>query len=243
MHDTAFDIASLHRAFASGLPPERLIDARRPADDRALRPDHGEGRRLELGEIALGRILGEQALIAAVIGFAHAGLDADLGGDTCEDELAGAEALQLLREAGGVEGPLARLLDDDLVRKRRDLTDDGGARLAGDQHPPHRAAIADADRRIAALALRRMQVGKIGPVAFHRVDHRQFRCPEAVDEPPHRGDDGLQAKDIVAEARAEASGLGEIALHVDDDERDGPRIEPEGEGECRDLAHQRCPAK
>ena len=26
MHDTAFDIASLHRAFASGLPPERLID-------------------------------------------------------------------------------------------------------------------------------------------------------------------------------------------------------------------------
>ena len=68
-------------------PLEHLVGRRRPADDRALRPDHGERRRLELGKVALGRVLGEQAFVAAVVGLAHGRLHADLGGDAGEDQL------------------------------------------------------------------------------------------------------------------------------------------------------------
>ncbi len=38
-----------------------------------------------------------------------------------------------------------------------------------------------------------------------------------------RRHDGLEQRDVVAEALAEAAGLDEVALHVDDDEGGVPR--------------------
>ena len=107
-----------------------------------------------------------------------------------------------------------------------------------DQHAAHRARVADAERGIAAVALGRRAVGEVGPVAFHGVDHRQAGGAEPLDQPLHRRHDRRDAADVVAEAGAEAAGLGEVALHVDDDQRHGLRLEGEGEGLRVDLRHQ-----
>ena len=55
---------------------------------RALGGDHLQRGLLELGEIALGRVLGEQAFVAAVVRLAHRRLHADLGGHAAEDAVA-----------------------------------------------------------------------------------------------------------------------------------------------------------
>ena len=98
--------------------------------------------------------------------------------------------------------------------------------------------VADAERRIAAVALGRRAVGKVGPVAFHGVDHRQAGGAKPLDQPLHRRHDRRDAADVVAEAGAEAAGLGEVALHVDDDQRHRFRLEGKGKGERVDLRHQ-----
>ena len=98
--------------------------------------------------------------------------------------------------------------------------------------------VADPERRLAPVALGRRAVGKVGPVAFHRVDHRQAGGAEPLDQFLHRRHDRRDAADIVAEAGAEAAGLGEVALHVDDDERHRVRLEGEGERERVDFRHQ-----
>ena len=86
-----------------------------PADDAALRRDHLDGRRLELGEIALGRVLDQQAFVAAVVRLAHRGLHADFGGHAGEHQVRDAARLQRLVQAGRPEHALARLVDDDLA--------------------------------------------------------------------------------------------------------------------------------
>src|SRR5579862_9192259 len=53
-----------------------LSDGGGPADDRALRADHLEGRLLEFGKVAFRGVLDQQALIAAIVRLAHGGLDA-----------------------------------------------------------------------------------------------------------------------------------------------------------------------
>ena len=75
-------------------------------------------------------------------------------------------------------------------------------------------------------------------MAFHRVDHRQAGRPKALDQPLHVGHDPRHAADVVAEARAEAAFLGEVALHVDDDERHGVSPERKGEGLCPDGCNE-----
>ena len=82
------------------------------------------------------------------------------------------------------------------------------------------------------------QVGEVGPVAFHRVDHRQAGGAKPLDQPLHRRHDRRDPADVVAEARAEAARLGEVALHVDDDQRHGLRLEGEGKRLRIDLSHQ-----
>ena len=50
-------------------------------------------------------------------------------------------------------------------------------------------------------------------------------------------DGGAQQRDIVAECVAETARLEEVALHVDDDQRGGGRVEFEGIGLSVDLRH------
>ena len=66
-------------------------------------------------EIALGRVLREQALVTAVIGLAHGRLHADLRRDAGKDKLLRADPLQFVAEGGRIERALARLLDDDFT--------------------------------------------------------------------------------------------------------------------------------
>src|SRR3954452_15527176 len=66
---------------------EDAADGRGPADDAALRADHRQRARLELGEVALGGILYEEGVETAVVGLAHRRLHADLDGDAGEQEI------------------------------------------------------------------------------------------------------------------------------------------------------------
>ena len=129
-------------------------------------------------------------------------------------------------------------MDHRLAIERRELRDDVGPRLPGDQDAAHRARVADPERRRAALSLCRVAVREIGAVAFLRVNHGNTRGAEAFDQPRDRRNDRLQQADVVAETRAEAARLDEVALHVDDDERGRLALEAEGERLGGDLRHQ-----
>src|SRR2546421_10890 len=89
---------------------ENAAGGRGPADDAALRTHHGERARLELGKVALGRILDQQAVEAAVVGLAHRRLDAHLRRDPGEQQMRSTELGELGRERRGMEGALARLV-------------------------------------------------------------------------------------------------------------------------------------
>jgi hypothetical protein len=57
-----------------------------PTNNAALGLDHCQGCLLKLGEVALCCILHEQTLVAAIVGIAHGGVDADIGGNACQNK-------------------------------------------------------------------------------------------------------------------------------------------------------------
>ena len=61
-------------------------------------------------------ILQQQAFEAAVVGLAHGGVDADVGGDAGEDDVLDAALVEDQLEVGGAERALAGLVDDRLAR-------------------------------------------------------------------------------------------------------------------------------
>ncbi len=60
---------------------------------------------------------------------------------------------------------------------------------------------------------------------------------QAREHAPGGRDGRAQQRDVVAERVAEAARLEEVALHVDDDQRGGGRVEFEGIGLSVDLRH------
>ena len=92
-----------------------FVGVRYPAEDAALRLDHLQAHRLELGEIGADAVLRHEAVVAAVVGFAHGGVHADLGGHAGDDELRDAAVLQDGVQVGGEERALARLVDHRLA--------------------------------------------------------------------------------------------------------------------------------
>ena len=124
----------------------------------------------EIGPAAVGQ---HDAAIAAVVGLAHGGVDADFGGDAGDDQIVDAAILQREIEIGGVERALAGLVDHRLAVDRIKLGDDVVAGLAAHQDAAHRTGVADALARRAALDLGRRRVGQIGPVALAGMDDQQ----------------------------------------------------------------------
>ena len=75
-------------------------------------------------------------------------------------------------------------------------------------------------------------------MALHGVNHWQSGVAESGDQLCDRRDDCSQQRHVIAEALSEPSGLDEISLHVDDDQRCRCRIELEVEGFGGDYSHQ-----
>ncbi len=141
--------ASRRRAAVQRL--EQCGARRGPADDAALGAHHVERGRLECREVAFGAVLQQQAVVAAVVGLAHAGLHADLGGHAAEHQVGDAALLQQFVQAGGVERALAGLVDDDLAVDGGKRFDDLVAGFADHEDAAHGAFVADAQRGVAAV--------------------------------------------------------------------------------------------
>ena len=62
------------------------------------------------------------------------------------------------------------------------------------------------------------------------VDHEETCRPGGGEHSSQRSDDGTQQADVVAERLAEPTGLDEVALHVDHDQRDPLGVEAERSG-------------
>jgi len=106
--------------------------------------------------------------------------------------------------------------------------------LAADENPPVRALGADRRVEAAARELRRRAVGEVRAVALARVDDRHAAGAREGEDGLQRLDDLQQHRDVVAQQRAEAAGVEEVALHVDDHERRRGGIHLEGVGGGRD---------
>ena len=70
---------------------------------------------MEVREIGADAIFEHQTVVAAVVGFAHRGVDADLRRDAGDNELLDAPVLQDGVQVGGVKRALAGLVDDRLA--------------------------------------------------------------------------------------------------------------------------------
>ena len=171
-----------------GFDAERATRQRRFADDHdrasisaGRRRDRAEHAALHLDHLErvvvvalVGRaaaVLQQHAFEAAVVGFAHRGVDADVGGDAGQHDVVDAAQPQHQLEVGGAERALAGLVDDRLAGQRRELGNDLPAGLAAHQDAAARAGIADAGADLArAPALVGGQVGEIGAMALAGVD-------------------------------------------------------------------------
>ena len=198
---------------------------------------------MELGEIGRAAVARHDAAVAAVVGFAHGRVHADLGRHAADEQRVDAAVAQQRVQIGRVERALARLVDDGLAGDRRQRGDDVVARLAANQDAAHRARRADAQRRRAALDLRARRVGEVGAMALARVDdqHAAARA-RASSSARHGATAACEQRHVVAERLAEPAGLEEIALHVDDHERRRARIDRDrfGLGVDQHVGASRC---
>ena len=137
-------------------------------------------------------------------------------------------------EVGLVEGALAGLVEHGLADQWGELRDDVVPSLAADEDAAHGAAVADAHRRRAALDLGARGIGHVGAMALARVDDGEAGVTGRAQQRTQGRNDPAQLGDVVAERLAEAAGLEEIALHVDDDEGALGRIDGDRARLCVD---------
>src|ERR1700675_971966 len=131
---------------------QRLRSGNR-TENAALRLDHGEASLVKFREIGGAAVRQHDAAEAAIVGFAHGGVDADFRGDAGDEQRVDAAIAQHQFKIGLIERALARLVDHQLVLQRIKLGNDVVAGLATDENAAHRSAGADAVLRIAALDL------------------------------------------------------------------------------------------
>src|SRR5581483_8877602 len=157
----------------------------------------------------------DQALVAAVVGLAHRGVHAYVGGDAGEQDVRDALAAQHQVELGRVERALARLVDQHLTRYGRDLRHDLPPGFATHQDAPGRPLRADLRPDLGrSPALVRGQVGEVRGVPLPGVDDQHAHRPGVCEQP--RG--GRQPRpgepDVVAHPVDVATGAAEVDLPV-----------------------------
>ena len=64
-----------------------FVGVRNPAENAALRLDHPEAHFLKFRVVGADAILGNEAVVAAVVGLADGGVDAHFGGDAGDDKV------------------------------------------------------------------------------------------------------------------------------------------------------------
>ncbi len=165
-------------------------------------------------------ILEQQTFEAAIIGLAHGGVHAHIGGDAGEHDVVDAAQPQQQFEIGGAERALAGLVDDRLALARRELGDDLPARLAAHQDAAARTGIADAGADLArAPTLVRRQIGEIGAMAFAGVENVKALAACGFERALDRLDRRAGEREVVAHLVDIAADAAEVGLHVDDDQR------------------------
>ena len=165
-------------------------------------------------------ILQQQAFEAAIVGLAHGGVHADVGGDAGQHDVLDAAQAQHQFEIGGAERALAGLVDDRLAVARRQLGNDLPAGLAAHQDAAARPGIADAGADLPrAPALVGGQIGEIGAMAFAGVDDVEALGARGGERALDRLDRRAGQRQVVAHLVDIAADAAEIGLHVDDDQR------------------------
>ena len=94
---------------------------------------------MELREVGPDAVRQHQALEAAVVGLAHRGVHAHLGGDAADEQAVDPVVAQDQLEVRRVEGALAGLVEDHLAGRGRDRVDDVVALLPADEDAALRA--------------------------------------------------------------------------------------------------------
>ena len=112
-----------------------------PAENSALGLDHLESHFLEFRKVRTDTVLGDEAIVATVVCFAHRGIDADLRRYSRDDELPNATMLENGVEIGGEESAFARLVDDWFATQGIEFRNDVMPCLAADQDASHGADV------------------------------------------------------------------------------------------------------
>ena len=208
-----------------GIASMKAVERRDGAEHAALHLDH-----LESGEMiaVVGRgaaILEQHTFEAAIVGFAHRRMNADIGRDAGQDDIVDAARPQHEFEIGGAERSLARLVDDRLARERPKLVDYLPARFAANEHLAAGARVADAGADpLRPPALVGGQIGEIGAMALARMDDVVALRPRCFEQRADRLDRRPGQRNVVSH-RVDITALAaEIGLHVDDD--DGGVLRP-----------------
>jgi hypothetical protein len=136
------------------------------------------------------------AFEAPVVGFAHGGGDADVGGDTADHQVVDALRAQDQFQIGGAEAALARLVDDRLAGFGIEFLDDVPAGLTA--HEDLAAGARDRRSRRRSVAMRqRLLAGR-----SDRSGRWPFAGVEDVVVPwPHRGENAPDRLDRCAGQR------------------------------------------
>jgi hypothetical protein len=136
--------------------------------------------------------------------------------------------------------PLPGFADHELAGSWGEVGDDRESGLAFDEHPSHRARITDPKARLPASSLRGRAVRKIGRMALLGVEDGPLEAPKQGQKLMHHRHDPPERSHVVPERLAEAAGLDEVALHVDDDKPEVADGALEIVGLCGDGRHLRA---
>mmetsp|Transcript_24253 Transcript_24253/g.53890 ORF Transcript_24253/g.53890 Transcript_24253/m.53890 type:complete len:280 (+) Transcript_24253:104-943(+) len=194
------------------------------AANASLRSNHLDDSLFELGNVARCCILDQDALIAAVICLAHRRLDADLGRDSTENEMAHVSGAEDIVQSSEKEGALSRLFDDNFAINRLGLIHKIVARRPVHQQPAHALLhhLSDPEPRRRAtrpLALHGAAVPEVLPMRLLRVQHGQCGAPRCGKQRGSAGETlSAQLAHIVAQAVPKTALIEEILLEVNADQ-------------------------
>ena len=210
------------------------VARRRGAEHAVLHVDHLDRRGVVTGVGGAASVLEQEALVPAVVGLAHGGVDADVGGDAPEDDAFDPARAQDEVQVRRAEGSLPRLVHDVLGAQRVELGDDVPAGLAPYEDPAARPGVADARARLPRpppLVVGEVRQGRA--VALARVYHPDPRGASGGEDRAERLDGCSGQRHVVAHLRDVSAEAAEVGLHVDEYERDvvggegavvGPRV-------------------